>query len=316
MNQSKLWFKLKSVTHANKRQTPILGGWNMVKPTFPDILPGVDSQQFSQPSVVPGRSHELLLTDLTVTGKVHQTKTIVIEAVDGEMFGASKYLNKFSISSGTTSFFPFSFRESGGSWPRATRVLTISFLDITLFPTLPKILILTWQGRIEIFPVVESERSQPFLLPRELRVDRVEEDEDVLELHVVVLVPVQQPEQLLHQLPLRFTGQGLDEGGELLEVQFSITRPELLLLLSCIVIRYLESVLQKFQHIWTVSSLRSVWSPAKLRYQLGTSWNSLVSAWPINNNWCTSIPSTPVHRWQGSVNKVYWLVTSVTPRSS
>ena len=207
----------------------------MVKPTFPDILPGVDSQQFSQPSVVPGRSHELLLTDLTVTGKVHQTKTIVIETVDGEMFEASKYLNKFSISSGTTSFFPFSFRESGGSWPRATRVLTISFLDITLFPTLPKILILTWHGRIEIFPVVESERSQPFLLPRELRVDRVEEDEDVLELHVVVLVPVQQSEQLFHQLPLRFTGQRLDEGGELLEVQFSITRPELLLLLSCFV---------------------------------------------------------------------------------
>ena len=46
-----------------------------VKPTFPDILPGVDSQQFAQPPVVPGSSHELLLTDLPVVGKVHQTKT-------------------------------------------------------------------------------------------------------------------------------------------------------------------------------------------------------------------------------------------------
>ena len=55
-----------------------------------------------------------------------------------------------------------------------------------------------------------------------MRTNRVNEDEDVLELNVVVLVPVQQPEQLLHQLPLRLTGQRLDQVGELLEVQLSI----------------------------------------------------------------------------------------------
>ena len=121
-----------------------------------------------------------------------------------------------------------------------------------------------------------------------MRTNRVNEDEDVLELHVFVLVPVQQPEQLLHQLPLRLTGQRLDQVGELLEVQLSIPWPD-----HCYPVRvvysggsggnpaYLESVLQKFQHIWTVSAWRSVWSPAKLRYQLGTPWNSLVSAWPI-----------------------------------
>ena len=57
-----------------------------MKPTFPDALPGVDSQQFAQPPVVAGRSHELLLTDLAVMGKVHQTNTIIIYTVEGEMF--------------------------------------------------------------------------------------------------------------------------------------------------------------------------------------------------------------------------------------
>ena len=52
-----------------------------LKPTFPDTLPGVDSQQFAQPPVVPGSSHELLLTDLPVVGKVHQTKIIKLAGV-------------------------------------------------------------------------------------------------------------------------------------------------------------------------------------------------------------------------------------------
>ena len=48
----------------------------MVKPTFPDILPGVDGEKSAQPPVVPGGPHELLLADLSVMGKVHQTKIL------------------------------------------------------------------------------------------------------------------------------------------------------------------------------------------------------------------------------------------------
>ena len=50
--------------------------YKSMKPTFPDILPSVDGEQFAQSPVVAGRSHELLLADLTVMGKVHQTKLI------------------------------------------------------------------------------------------------------------------------------------------------------------------------------------------------------------------------------------------------
>ena len=48
-----------------------------MKPTFPDILPGVDGEEPAQSPVVTSGPHELLLADLSVVGKVHQTEQVL-----------------------------------------------------------------------------------------------------------------------------------------------------------------------------------------------------------------------------------------------